>query len=179
MVASCCHQHLIHAYIHVSMQVIAIILIAVAAVAKGKSYITTIGILGGIVFTGVFLLMTTILGVIGTWQHKKSFLLIVGMVWHDMALIRNRAASSTTCLKIDLLARSLSLAYCSLPSTLFCWPSSSFCNSLSPWPLCQSPSRSSRSSSRMPGAHSQILTRYGLVWDSLLALINFFSILSV
>ena len=84
MVASCCHQHLIHVYIHIYIQVIAIILIAVAAVAKGKSYITTIGILGGIVFTGVFLLMTTILGVIGTWQHKKSFLLIVGMVWYGM-----------------------------------------------------------------------------------------------
>jgi tetraspanin-13/31 len=58
--------------INVFYFIVAIIIIAVAGVAKGQAYISTIGIIGGIIAVGVFLLIISILGAFGAWKKKRG-----------------------------------------------------------------------------------------------------------
>ena len=55
-----------------------IIIIAVAAVAKGEAYIATVGILAGIITVGVFLMILSIVGAFATWKKKRAALFAVG-----------------------------------------------------------------------------------------------------
>ena len=54
-----------------------IILCAVAGAAKGKSYVTTIAILGGIIAVGVLLILIAILGLVAVRMNKRGLIFAV------------------------------------------------------------------------------------------------------
>lgn len=53
-----------------------IIIIAVAAVAKGGAYVSNLTILGAVIATGVFMLLIGTFGIVGAWKELKGFLII-------------------------------------------------------------------------------------------------------
>ncbi len=56
---------------------IAIIIIAVAAAAHAKAYVTSIPILAGLVACGVFLLIIALLGIVGTAKLSQAAIFMV------------------------------------------------------------------------------------------------------
>ena len=54
-----------------------IIIIAVAAWAKAGSYVSSLAILGGVIATGVFMLLIGLFGAFGAWKELRSLLVIV------------------------------------------------------------------------------------------------------
>lgn len=58
-------------------QMVAFILIGVAAYGKAAAYIATIEIMGGIIACGVFLLLISIIGLIGAVKHHQVLLFFV------------------------------------------------------------------------------------------------------
>ncbi len=58
-------------------QVVAIVLIAVAAVARDEAVIATVAILGGVLAVGVLLMMLSLLGAFAVWKQKRVLVFIV------------------------------------------------------------------------------------------------------
>lgn len=53
-----------------------IVIIAVAAVAKGGSYVSNLTVLGAVIATGVFMLLIGGFGIFGAWKELRGFLII-------------------------------------------------------------------------------------------------------
>ncbi len=58
-------------------QVVGIILIAVAAVARDEAVIATVAILGGVLAVGVLLILLSLLGAFAVWKQKRVLVFIV------------------------------------------------------------------------------------------------------
>jgi hypothetical protein len=61
-------------------EVVAIILMAVAGVARSESVVTTVSVVGGIIAAGVFLFIIAALGIIAVYKQKRGLIFIVGVV---------------------------------------------------------------------------------------------------
>jgi len=59
------------------LQVVAFVLIGVAAYAKAVAYIVDISVMGGIIACGVFLLLIASVGIVGTILHHQVTLFFV------------------------------------------------------------------------------------------------------
>jgi len=59
------------------LQLVGFILIGVATYAKAASVVTSLPIIGGIVACGVFLLIISIMGLIGAVKHHQVLLFFV------------------------------------------------------------------------------------------------------
>jgi tetraspanin-13/31 len=68
-----CTKHALK-LLNVFYLLVAIVLIGVASYAKGASIIENVGVIGGIIASGVFLLMVAVLGIVGACRHNQVML---------------------------------------------------------------------------------------------------------
>jgi len=67
---------------YMSLQAVAVTLIAAAAYGKAVAIIATVSVLGGIIACGVFLLLIAIVGLIGAIRHHQVILFFVSFMQH-------------------------------------------------------------------------------------------------
>ena len=73
----------------------ALLLIGVAAAAKGAGYISTLPVVGGIVACGVFLLFVSIVGLYGAFKHHQVTLFFYMVVLFSIFVIQFSVACAS------------------------------------------------------------------------------------
>ncbi|MGH0179396.1 UNVERIFIED_CONTAM: hypothetical protein FKN15_008419 [Acipenser sinensis] len=64
-----------------SLQLVGLLLIGVAAWGKGFGIVSSIHIIGGVIAVGVFLLLISIVGLVGAINHHQVLLFFVSFHW--------------------------------------------------------------------------------------------------